>query len=55
MGFNIITNSAWFNFSCLPVRIMINTYFHNMQPFLKIIQISSAMGLFLSVQRKLFF
>lgn len=40
MGFNIITNSAGFNFRCLPVRIMINTYFHLMQPFLKIMQIS---------------
>lgn len=48
MGFNIITNSAGFNFRCLPVRIMINTYFHYMQPFLKIRQISFARELYLN-------
>lgn len=54
MGFNIITNSAWFNFRCLPVRIMTNTYFYQMQPFLKIMQVSFARE-FKCIEKLIFF
>ena len=55
MGFNIITNYAWFNFRRLPPGIMINTYFHYVQPFLKIMRSSFARELFLNVWKNLLF